>query len=177
MGTPTARNVAPAGSEYAETVRNNHCTNASDVTEDDIVWESGDIGNNSEVSSANGSDASFSKQENLNAVDHSASINRSRDTVMNGHEGNRSEEQANSDEENTMKIVDSDQTNENDEVVTQPKVKPIMLRYKKSFNLILQDLNRKCPDSINKLTGKYIKVTAANIDQHGEIPKDLKAKG
>ncbi|GFV10013.1 hypothetical protein TNCV_4522851 [Trichonephila clavipes] len=25
MGTPTARNVAPAGSEYAETVRSNHC--------------------------------------------------------------------------------------------------------------------------------------------------------
>ncbi|GFV94424.1 hypothetical protein TNCV_3352621 [Trichonephila clavipes] len=27
MGTPTARNVAPAGSEYAETVRSNHCNN------------------------------------------------------------------------------------------------------------------------------------------------------
>ncbi|GFS89457.1 hypothetical protein TNCV_1809671 [Trichonephila clavipes] len=26
MGTPTARKVAPAGSEYAETVRSNHCT-------------------------------------------------------------------------------------------------------------------------------------------------------
>ncbi|GFX79380.1 transposable element Tcb1 transposase [Trichonephila clavipes] len=26
MGTPTARNVAPAGYEYAETVRSNHCT-------------------------------------------------------------------------------------------------------------------------------------------------------
>ncbi|GFU09890.1 hypothetical protein TNCV_784391 [Trichonephila clavipes] len=25
MGIPTARNVAPAGSEYAETVRSNHC--------------------------------------------------------------------------------------------------------------------------------------------------------
>ncbi|GFS90632.1 uncharacterized protein TNCV_4098211 [Trichonephila clavipes] len=26
MGTPTARNVAPAGSDYAETVRSNHCS-------------------------------------------------------------------------------------------------------------------------------------------------------
>ncbi|GFU18631.1 hypothetical protein TNCV_4476041, partial [Trichonephila clavipes] len=26
MGTPTARNVAPAGSEYVETVRSNHCS-------------------------------------------------------------------------------------------------------------------------------------------------------
>ncbi|GFT70049.1 hypothetical protein TNCV_4690001 [Trichonephila clavipes] len=25
MGTPTARNVAPAGSKYTETVRSNHC--------------------------------------------------------------------------------------------------------------------------------------------------------
>ncbi|GFW82175.1 hypothetical protein TNCV_5056501 [Trichonephila clavipes] len=25
MGTPNARNVAPVGSEYAETVRSNHC--------------------------------------------------------------------------------------------------------------------------------------------------------
>ncbi|GFU46684.1 hypothetical protein TNCV_1546911 [Trichonephila clavipes] len=29
MGTPTARNVAPAGSEYAETVRINHCNGFS----------------------------------------------------------------------------------------------------------------------------------------------------
>ncbi|GFV07077.1 hypothetical protein TNCV_4687511 [Trichonephila clavipes] len=26
MGTPTARNVAPAGSEYADTVQSNHCS-------------------------------------------------------------------------------------------------------------------------------------------------------
>ncbi|GFU14779.1 hypothetical protein TNCV_2806991 [Trichonephila clavipes] len=26
MGTPTTRNAAPAGSEYEETVRSNHCT-------------------------------------------------------------------------------------------------------------------------------------------------------
>ncbi|GFW86930.1 uncharacterized protein TNCV_2810851 [Trichonephila clavipes] len=26
MSTPTARNVAPAGSEYAETLRSNHCS-------------------------------------------------------------------------------------------------------------------------------------------------------
>ncbi|GFY77276.1 hypothetical protein TNIN_236291 [Trichonephila inaurata madagascariensis] len=76
-----------------------------------------------------------------------------------------------------MEVVDSDQTHDNDEVVTQPKVKPIMLRYKKNFNLILQHLNRKYPDSINKLIGECIKFTAANIDQHGEITKELKANG
>ncbi|GFT04056.1 hypothetical protein TNCV_3346101 [Trichonephila clavipes] len=61
--------------------------------------------------------------------------------------------------------------------ITQPKVKPIMLRYKNNFNLILQHLNRKYPDSVNKLTGEYIKITAASIDQHGEITKELKEKG
>ncbi|GFY43154.1 hypothetical protein TNIN_60411 [Trichonephila inaurata madagascariensis] len=77
-----------------------------------------------------------------------------------------------------MEVVDSDQNNDNDEVVTQPKVKPIMLRYKMNFNLILRHLNRKYPYSINKLTGECIKITAAaNIDQHGEITKELKAKG
>ncbi|GFV10247.1 hypothetical protein TNCV_3661991 [Trichonephila clavipes] len=32
MGTPTARNVAPAGSEYAETVRSNHCSSNTGTT-------------------------------------------------------------------------------------------------------------------------------------------------
>ncbi|GFT71474.1 nucleic-acid-binding protein from transposon X-element [Trichonephila clavipes] len=59
----------------------------------------------------------------------------------------------------------------------QPKVKPIMLKFNKNFNLILQHLNRKYPDSVNKLTGEYIKITAANIDQHGEITNELKEKG
>ncbi|GFV33926.1 hypothetical protein TNCV_4585611 [Trichonephila clavipes] len=58
----------------------------------------------------------------------------------------------------------------------QPKVKPIMLKFNKNFNLILQHLNRKYPDSVNKLTGEYIKITAANIDQHGEITNELKEK-
>ncbi|GFW48063.1 hypothetical protein TNCV_2402501 [Trichonephila clavipes] len=31
MGTPTARNVAPAGSEYAETVRSNHCSKGKGI--------------------------------------------------------------------------------------------------------------------------------------------------
>ncbi|GFT86182.1 hypothetical protein TNCV_3257651 [Trichonephila clavipes] len=34
MGIPTARNVAPAGSEYAETVRSNYCRVDSDDFQD-----------------------------------------------------------------------------------------------------------------------------------------------
>ncbi|GFS56083.1 probable RNA-directed DNA polymerase from transposon X-element [Trichonephila clavipes] len=75
-----------------------------------------------------------------------------------------------------MEVVGSEGNIDNDEVVTQPKVKPIMLRFKKNFNLILQHLNRKYSDSVNKLTGEYIKITAASIDQHGEITKELKEK-
>ncbi|GFW69125.1 hypothetical protein TNCV_511701 [Trichonephila clavipes] len=76
-------------------------------------------------------------------------------------------------EDNNMEVVGSAETND----IAQPKVKPIMLRYKNNFNLILQHLNRKYPDSVNKLTGEYIKITAASIDQHGEITKELKEKG
>ncbi|GFS92085.1 nucleic-acid-binding protein from transposon X-element [Trichonephila clavipes] len=72
-----------------------------------------------------------------------------------------------------MEVVGSTETND----IAQPKVKPIMLRYKNNFNLILQHFNRKYPDSVNKLTGEYIKITAASIDQHGEITKELKEKG
>ncbi|GFV88321.1 hypothetical protein TNCV_927341 [Trichonephila clavipes] len=37
MGTPTARNVAPAGSEYAETVRSNHCTTRGLLATDHVI--------------------------------------------------------------------------------------------------------------------------------------------
>ncbi|GFU66256.1 hypothetical protein TNCV_4035761 [Trichonephila clavipes] len=75
-------------------------------------------------------------------------------------------------DDNDMEVAGSVENRD----ITQPKVKPIMLKFKKNFNLILQHLNRKYPDSINKLTGEYIKITAANIDQHGEITNELKRK-
>ncbi|GFX21120.1 hypothetical protein TNCV_4366991 [Trichonephila clavipes] len=43
MGTPTARNVAPAGSEYAETVRSNHCTTRGLLATDHVIWNHGQV--------------------------------------------------------------------------------------------------------------------------------------
>ncbi|GFY43507.1 hypothetical protein TNIN_89181 [Trichonephila inaurata madagascariensis] len=51
-------------------------------------------------------------------------------------------------------IEDNSEENQiNEDVTVTPKIKPIMLRYKDNFNLILQDLNKKYPNSVNKLTG------------------------
>ncbi|GFV22292.1 hypothetical protein TNCV_3923521 [Trichonephila clavipes] len=58
-----------------------------------------------------------------------------------------------------------------------PKIKPIMLRYKKNYNLVLQELNKSSPKSINKLTGDYIKIQASNIEEHRAITALLKKKG
>ncbi|GFS56950.1 uncharacterized protein TNCV_2661341 [Trichonephila clavipes] len=43
MGTPTARNVAPAGSEFAETVRSNHCTTRGLLATDHVILNRGQV--------------------------------------------------------------------------------------------------------------------------------------
>ncbi|GFX54939.1 transposable element Tcb1 transposase [Trichonephila clavipes] len=44
MGTPTARKIAPTGSEYAETVRSNHCTTGTTVSRQTVYRRLGHIG-------------------------------------------------------------------------------------------------------------------------------------
>ncbi|GFW79572.1 hypothetical protein TNCV_128771 [Trichonephila clavipes] len=58
-----------------------------------------------------------------------------------------------------------------------PKIKPVALRYKKNYNLVLQELNKNFPESVNKLTGDYIKIQASNIEEHRAITALLKPKG
>ncbi|GFS36571.1 hypothetical protein TNIN_389331 [Trichonephila inaurata madagascariensis] len=50
-----------------------------------------------------------------------------------------------------------------------PKIKPIMLRYKENYNLVLQELNKIFPESVNKLTGYYVKIQASNMEEHRAI--------
>ncbi|GFY60011.1 PRE_C2HC domain-containing protein [Trichonephila inaurata madagascariensis] len=52
-----------------------------------------------------------------------------------------------------------------------------MLRCKKNYNLVLQELNKKIPESVNRLTGDYIKIQASNIEEHRAITAILKQKG
>ncbi|GFQ94430.1 hypothetical protein TNCT_188131 [Trichonephila clavata] len=52
---------------------------------------------------------------------------------------------------------------------------PIWLRYETNFNLLLQELQRTCPTSTNKLNGEYIKISAENMDDHRKITAYLKS--
>ncbi|GFY15050.1 nucleic-acid-binding protein from transposon X-element [Trichonephila clavipes] len=67
--------------------------------------------------------------------------------------------------------------NLDEEVTVPPKIKPIMLRYKDNYNMVLQALSRKYPKSTNKLTGQYIRIIASTMDEHREITTLLKSKG
>ncbi|GFV83590.1 hypothetical protein TNCV_5120801 [Trichonephila clavipes] len=58
-----------------------------------------------------------------------------------------------------------------------PKIKPVMLSYKKIYNLVLQKLNKNFPESVHKLTGDYIKIQASNIEEPRAITALLKQKG
>ncbi|GFX83323.1 hypothetical protein TNCV_2489791 [Trichonephila clavipes] len=64
-----------------------------------------------------------------------------------------------------------------EDVTVPPKIKPIMLKYKDNYNMVLKGLNRMYPNSTNKLTGKYIKIMASTTDEHREITNLLKSKG
>ncbi|GFX45389.1 hypothetical protein TNCV_1026491 [Trichonephila clavipes] len=70
-----------------------------------------------------------------------------------------------------------DQDSLNEDVTVPPKIKHNMLRCKDNYNLVLQDFNRKYPNSINKLTGQYIRILASTTDEHQEITSLLKSKG
>ncbi|GFX38865.1 nucleic-acid-binding protein from transposon X-element [Trichonephila clavipes] len=56
----------------------------------------------------------------------------------------------------------------------QPK--PIMLRIVKDYNLIIQEINRKFPATVNKMTGNNIKVQPGSIDDHRDITALLEAR-
>ncbi|GFS85281.1 nucleic-acid-binding protein from transposon X-element [Trichonephila clavipes] len=65
----------------------------------------------------------------------------------------------------------------NEDVTVPPKIKPIMLRYKTNYNMILKGLNKLYPNSTNKLTGQYITILASTTDEHRDITALLKSKG
>ncbi|GFT69215.1 uncharacterized protein TNCV_2253711 [Trichonephila clavipes] len=50
-----------------------------------------------------------------------------------------------------------------------PKIKPIMMRIGKNYNLILQEINRSYPNTINKNTGNYIRIQPATAEDQEKI--------
>ncbi|GFV91181.1 uncharacterized protein TNCV_897021 [Trichonephila clavipes] len=57
-----------------------------------------------------------------------------------------------------------------------PKVKPLMMRFGKNYNLILQEIYRSYPNTVNKNTGSYIKIQPASAKDHENIKNLLTAK-
>ncbi|GFQ65855.1 hypothetical protein TNCT_425721 [Trichonephila clavata] len=57
-----------------------------------------------------------------------------------------------------------------------PKIKPIMMKITKNYNLILQDINRKFPSTTNKVTRDWIKIQCSTSDDHREITTSLVQK-
>ncbi|GFV48749.1 uncharacterized protein TNCV_625361 [Trichonephila clavipes] len=58
----------------------------------------------------------------------------------------------------------------------KPKVKPIMMRINKNYNLILQEIYRTYPETTNKNTGNYIKIQPASAEDHENIKNLLVVK-
>ncbi|GFY53361.1 hypothetical protein TNIN_373621 [Trichonephila inaurata madagascariensis] len=75
-------------------------------------------------------------------------------------------EATNKNSESPMIEDNSEENQINEDVTVTPKIKPIMLRYKDNFNLILQDLNKKYPNSVNKLTGQNVSTNRERFRFH-----------
>ncbi|GFW02174.1 paired amphipathic helix protein Sin3a [Trichonephila clavipes] len=50
-----------------------------------------------------------------------------------------------------------------------PKIKPIMMKINKNYNLILQEIYRSYPNTVNKNTGNYIKIQPATAEDQDKI--------
>ncbi|GFT66552.1 hypothetical protein TNCV_705591 [Trichonephila clavipes] len=79
--------------------------------------------------------------------------------------------------EDVSETAGNGEENLDEDVTVPPKIKPIMLKYKDNYNMVLKGLNKMYPNSTNKLTGKYIKIMASTTDEHREITTLLKSKG
>ncbi|GFV90973.1 uncharacterized protein TNCV_1248601 [Trichonephila clavipes] len=57
-----------------------------------------------------------------------------------------------------------------------PKIKPIMMKINKNYNLILQEIYRSYPNTVNKNTGNYIKIQQATAEDQDKIKNLLIVK-
>ncbi|GFR10555.1 hypothetical protein TNCT_301521 [Trichonephila clavata] len=60
--------------------------------------------------------------------------------------------------------------------VAPPKIPPIMLKFKSNYNLIMQEINRKFPTTVSKLSGEYLKIYTKTADDQREITEFLDRK-
>ncbi|GFQ99778.1 nucleic-acid-binding protein from transposon X-element [Trichonephila clavata] len=73
-----------------------------------------------------------------------------------------------------VRVSVQDTEEENDPPApTTPKIKPIMMRINKNYNLILQEIYRKYQNTINKSTGDYIRIQPKSQEDNENIVKLL----
>ncbi|GFR30247.1 uncharacterized protein TNCT_459251 [Trichonephila clavata] len=61
-------------------------------------------------------------------------------------------------------------------IPSPPKIKPIMMKITKNYNLIIREINRKYPATVNEATGDWIKSQCATSDDHRDITTSLVEK-
>ncbi|GFX68103.1 hypothetical protein TNCV_922041 [Trichonephila clavipes] len=72
--------------------------------------------------------------------------------------------------------VEDDQTSGEKSSDPPAQAKPIMLRIVKDYNLIAQDISRKFPTTVNKMTGNHIKIQPGSVDDPRDIATLLEEK-
>ncbi|GFQ75836.1 hypothetical protein TNCT_688731 [Trichonephila clavata] len=60
--------------------------------------------------------------------------------------------------------------------VAPPQDPPIMLKFSTNYNLIMQEINRKFPSQVSKLSGEYLKIYPATADDQRMITEFLDLK-
>ncbi|GFQ90287.1 uncharacterized protein TNCT_346081 [Trichonephila clavata] len=80
---------------------------------------------------------------------------------------------------NTFEVLETVQNTEDENdppPPATPKIKTIMMRINKNYNLILQEIYRKYPNTINKSTGDYIRIQPKSQEDNENIVKLLEIK-
>ncbi|GFX96736.1 uncharacterized protein TNCV_1647711 [Trichonephila clavipes] len=65
---------------------------------------------------------------------------------------------------NKFAVLEDEEVMEVSPSAPTPKIKLIMMRIGKNYNLILQEINRSYPNTINKNTGNYIRIQPATTE-------------
>ncbi|GFX92671.1 uncharacterized protein TNCV_4087761 [Trichonephila clavipes] len=77
---------------------------------------------------------------------------------------------------NKFAVLENEEGMEVSPSAPTPKIKPIMMKINKNYNLILQEIYRSYPNTVNKNTGNYIKIQPATAEDQDKIKNLLIVK-
>ncbi|GFT80826.1 uncharacterized protein TNCV_2714611 [Trichonephila clavipes] len=70
---------------------------------------------------------------------------------------------------NKFSVLEDEEGMEVSPSTPTPKIKPIMMKIGKNYNLILQEIYRSYPNTVNKNTGNYIRIQPATAEDQEKI--------